>query len=280
MAVWFTVGYLKERNAAYSGANKRHATARHGAVSVGAPSPPIASRQPKAAPGASPLPSGPSPPSRVAIIIDDCGNDFERCNRFIQLPVPVTVAILPLTPHGRDIANAALAAGQSVMLHLPMQPESDTHNPGPGAITTLMTDAQIAAQVEQDIAWLPLVPGGNNHMGSKGTSDPRVMRDVLAVFKRNNLFFIDSETSNTSVGVQTAKTLGVPSAARDVFLDNEISQKAIEEQLKAAQAIALKTGQAIAIGHPNPETADAIAKMIPEMIGAGVTFVPAKTLVK
>ncbi len=277
--VWFGVGYMRQRAALSHAPPKTHHAGR-AKVTVVEPSHSPAPNGASPGPSLSPLPSTSPGPPRIAIIIDDCGNDFNRCNRFIQMPVPLTVAILPLTPHGRDIANAAVAAGQSVMLHLPMQPESDTHNPGPGAITTSMTDEQIATQVEADLASLPPVPGGNNHMGSKGTSDPRVMRDVLAVFKKDHLFFIDSETTNTSVGEQIAKALGVRTAARSVFLDNEIATPAIEDQLRAAQAVALKTGQAIAIGHPNPETAEAIEKMIPEMVGAGVTFVRAETLVR
>ena len=160
-----------------------------------------------------------------------------------------------------------------------MQPVSSEHNPGPGAITTSMTDRQIAAQIEEDLASLPPVPGGNNHMGSKGTADPRVMHDVLVEFKAKHLFFIDSETSNASIGAAMARELGVQTAARDVFLDNAVDEPAIEAQLRDAEKVALAHGQAIAIGHPFPETAKALARIIPEMKAAGIELVAAETLV-
>lgn len=219
-------------------------------------------------------------PPVVAIIIDDCGNNLAKDERFLGLPVPLTFAILPLTAHGREIAQEAASVGKPIMLHLPMQPQSSDHNPGPGAITTGMSDQQIAAQVEQDLSSLPPVPGANNHMGSKGTADPRVMRAVLAVLKQRRLFFIDSETSNESIGAQLARDMGLQTAARDVFLDNEVSEPAIEAQMRDAAKIARQRGQAIAIGHPFPETALALAKMIPRMKSEGVEFVAAETLVK
>jgi len=225
-------------------------------------------------------PLAPPHAPRVAIIIDDCGNNLPKDEQFLPIGVPLTLAILPLTQHGREFAQEAQAAGKPIMLHLPMQPISSDYNPGPGAITTSMSDQQIMAQVEQDLESLPPVPGANNHMGSRGTSDPRVMHDVLAVFKSKGLFFIDSETSNASIGAQMAREAGVQTAARDVFLDNDVNEKAIEAQLFATEKVALERGQAIAIGHPFPETAKALSVMIPQMQAAGIEFVAAETLVK
>lgn len=227
----------------------------------------------------SPLPSASLKTAQLAIIIDDCGYSMERDRRFLQLPVPVTLSILPMTPHGKEIAAEARAAGKFIMLHLPMEPESALAHPGPGAITTAMTDAQVHDQVEADIQSLPPVLGANNHMGSKATSDARVMRDVLDVFQERHLFFIDSLTSENSVGGSLAKRLGIATASRDVFLDNSTALPYIEGQLDEAQRVALKQGSAVAIGHPNATTAEALAAYIPRMESAGIVFVPAQTLV-
>ena len=226
-------------------------------------------------PSASPATPGP----RLAIIIDDCGYSLERDRRFVALPIPLTLSILPMTPHGKEIAQEAESAGKFVMLHIPMEPESPDAHPGPGAITTSMSDDQIQSQLQTDIESLPPVPGANNHMGSKATSDPRVMHDVIGVLHERHLFFIDSLTSGSSVGLSTAQEAGVPTAARDVFLDNSLDLKYIEGQLRQAKAVALKNGTAIAIGHPNVTTAQALTHLIPEIEAAGITFVPAQSLV-
>lgn len=217
---------------------------------------------------------------KVAIIIDDCGYSIRLCEQFFKLPVPLTISILPMTPHGKQIETDARSAGEFVMLHLPMEPESPAEHPGPGEITTAMSDAQVHEQVVADIDFLPDIAGANNHMGSKATSDPRVMRDVLQVFAQHHLFFIDSMTSYYTVGATTARGLGVPTAERDVFLDNVKKLNPIEEQIRILEQLALKRGTAIAIGHPFDVTAQALAQMIPEMQAAGITFVSAQSLVK
>jgi hypothetical protein len=241
--------------------------------------PPTPSSTGSAVPGPSPSATSSSGP-RVAIIIDDCGYSMERDSAFLTLPIPVTLSVLPMTPHGREIADAAIAAGKYAILHLPMQPESAAANPGPGAITTDMSDDEVRAQVQDDLNALPALPGANNHMGSRATSDQRVMTDVIGVFKERHMFFIDSVTSPSTVGAATARAMDVPSASRAVFLDNQATIPYVEGQLRATMARALKYGTAIAIGHPNPQTDQALAAMIPQMKAAGIVFVPAQSLVQ
>jgi hypothetical protein len=158
------------------------------------------------------------------------------------------------------------------MLHLPMETLSGL-NPGPGKVTTAMSDAQIVAQVQSDLAEVPLARGVNNHEGSKASADPRVMRAVIGVLAEHKLFFIDSKTNAASVGEDTARQMGVPTAARDVFLDNRADVAYSEAQLSAAAAIAQRTGSAIAIGHPRPTTLAAVRAMIPRLQALGVQFV-------
>ena len=266
-----------QMNGYFGSANKEHATTAESAAPAEA-SPTAQSPQLGPSPSASVAPEGTGP--KVAIIIDDCGYSEARCKLFLQLPIPITLSILPMTPHGKQIAADAVAAGKSVMLHLPMEPDSPQFNPGAGAITTEMTDDQVQAQVEADLNSLPEVPGANNHMGSKATSDPRVMRDVLGILQKRHMFFIDSQTSGTTVGESTARELGIPTAERDVFLDNQKDLPYIRGQLKQLQELALKRGSAIAIGHPFEPTVQALTEAIPQMQDAGITFVTAESLVK
>ena len=233
-------------------------------------------------PTIAPAPSGQGSPrggAKLAIIVDDCGQWIDTERGFVALGIPLTMSVLPDVPYASTIAREAADAGKGVMLHLPMETVSGL-NPGPGKVTTEMSDAQITEQVEADLAQVPLARGVNNHEGSKGSADSRVMRDVVGVLaKRGDLFFIDSRTSAASVSEQTAQQAGVPTAARDVFLDNQASLAYTEAQLREAAAIAERNGSAIAIGHPRPTTLAAVRAMIPELQAAGVQFVLAQDLV-
>jgi hypothetical protein len=86
-------------------------------------------------------------------------------------------------------------------------------------------------------------------------------------------------TNPASVGERTAHAHDVPTAARDVFLDNQESVSYSEAQLRQAAAIALRTGSAIAIGHPKATTLAAVRALIPELQAEGVQFVLARELV-
>jgi uncharacterized protein len=217
--------------------------------------------------------------AKLALIVDDCGQWLDVERGYLALGIPLTMSVLPDVHGTATIAQEASDAGKGVMLHLPMETISGM-NPGPGKVTTEMTDAQITTQVEADLAQVPLARGVNNHEGSKGSSDTRVMNDVIAVLaKRGNLFFIDSKTSPTSVAEQVAAAQGVPTAARDVFLDNKEDVAYSEGQLREAAAIAKRTGSAIAIGHPRPTTLAAVKALIPELQAQGIEFVLASDLV-
>lgn len=216
--------------------------------------------------------------AKLALIIDDCGQWLPIERGFIALDVPLTLSVLPDVHGTAIIAREAHNAGKGVMLHLPMETVSGLY-PGPGEVTTEMTNEQVRAQVESDLAQVPLAQGVNNHEGSKASADKRVMRDVMDVLaNKGGLFFIDSRTSAASVGAQMASAAGVATASRDVFLDNKETVAYTEQQLREAAAIAKRTGSAIAIGHPRQTTLDAVRDMIPQLQAQGITFVLAGSL--
>ncbi len=264
---------------------RRHETPHH-TVAVATPAPqnaetPAPSPSPSLA-AASPAAASPAAastsPVQVALIIDDCGQWLSTEQALIALPIPITMSVLPHVRYTARIAQEAADAGKGVMLHLPMEPLSHAY-PGPGEVKDAMTDEQVAKQTEDDVAQVPLAKGANNHEGSAASSDERVMKDVVAVFKEHGLFFVDSRTSAKSVAQQTAQDAGVPNAKRDVFLDDQADVAYTETMLERAVAIARRNGSAIAIGHPKPTTLAAIRDLYPKMQAQGVQFVLAQTLV-
>jgi polysaccharide deacetylase 2 family uncharacterized protein YibQ len=241
---------------------------------------PAAVSSPAASPAASPPVTSTNPPSgvQIALIIDDCGQWLGTERSLIALPIPITLSVLPHVHYSQTIAQEAADAGKGVMLHVPMEPLSHMY-PGPGEIKTAMTDDAIAKQMEDDVAQVPLAKGMNNHEGSEATADTRVMKDVIAIAKEHGLFFIDSRTNAQTVGAAQATDAGVPTASRDVFLDDKADVAYTESMLERAVKIARENGSAIAIGHPKPTTLAAIRDMYPKMEAEGIRFVLASSLV-
>jgi polysaccharide deacetylase 2 family uncharacterized protein YibQ len=99
-------------------------------------------------------------------------------------------------------------------------------------------------------------------MGSKFTASEHDILDTLRVIKDRNLFFIDSCTSTRSKAYATARQIHMASACRNVFIDNQREVGAILDQLNKLRQRACWAGGAIGIGHPFPETVQAIAHFL------------------
>ena len=196
---------------------------------------------------------------KVAIIIDDLGYDSKIASSLIQLDFPLSFSVLPCAPFTKRIAAQANKEGCELMLHLPMEPRNfPSVNPGPGALFVSMEEDEMIMILDQDLREIQGVQGVNNHMGSLFTEDESKMLIILKALKRRNLFFVDSRTTSGTVGFKLAKEIGLPTAGRSVFLDNDLSQKAIKIQIERLCNMARHTGFAIGIGHPHKETLEVL----------------------
>ncbi len=202
----------------------------------------------------------PSPGSpRMAVVIDDLGDSVSFAKALLDLDFPITLAILPYRPHSADVDALGARHGAEILLHQPMQPQGYPGvNPGRGALLTGMTAERIRSIVDENLSQTPHASGVNNHMGSRFTEDVSGMTVVLEHLRGKNLFFLDSLTTHKSGVPAAAAKTGSDYRRRYVFLDNARDARAILRQLKTAEALAVKTGQALAIGHPYPETLQAL----------------------
>ena len=218
--------------------------------------------------------------AKVAIIIDDIGYQIEIAEQIMSLNYPVAISVLPFLPHSQFVAQMAKEKGLTVLLHLPMEPHNANTDPGKGAIFTTMNEHEIKAKILANLKDIPNVDGVNNHMGSKATEDEFIMRTVLHELKERNLFFIDSMTSPHSIGYQLSKEMGLKTAQRTVFLDNEQNIDYIRNQVVVLKNTALKYGSAIAIGHPYCNTIDVLKELESIVEPESVEIVPLKELLK
>jgi len=217
---------------------------------------------------------------KISFIIDDLGYEKEIAQKIIELDFPVTLSILPFLQNSEYIAEEGNKNNQEIMLHLPMEPNNSNIDPGPGAIKSYMSEEEIRQTVRSSIFDFPYVIGVNNHMGSKITENREIMKIILEEIRRYNLFFIDSMTSKNSIAYKLAQEMGVKTAVRSVFLDNKNDMEYIKKQISEAREIALKDGEAIAIGHSRINTFYVLKRMVPELIKTGIEIVPASQLVK
>jgi uncharacterized protein len=225
------------------------------------------------APGA-----GARPTARLALVLDDWGYQKAPVERLKTLGFPLTTSVLPNLPYSRAAAEASHAAGDEVILHCPMQSVLDVRREHNTLLTT-MTRAQVLNILDADWASVPWAAGLNNHEGSKASAD-RALMDVVAGFlKGKGAFFLDSVTTPRSAIPAAARAAGIRWARRRVFLDDVISEPAIAKQFEEAEALALKNGSCIAIGHPHAQTLDVLQRLVPGLAARGITLVRVDALV-
>lgn len=216
----------------------------------------------------------------LAVIIDDVGYHRRNARAFLKLGVPLTFSVLPRVPHSVQLAEDAHRAGHEIMLHQPMQPHSLLVDPGPGALYVQHTRTDMEEIIAANLAELPFACGVNNHMGSLFTESRPLVSDMLGIFRQRSFFFVDSFTTSDSIAYRTARELKMVSAYRNVFIDNEPDVALIRRQLRAAKRRALRTGSAIAIGHPRPETVQALAGFLKEIQDSGIELVYASAVAR
>lgn len=236
---------------------------------------------PSRPPARTPVPPSVSFPPRIALVIDDLGEENQMALELLQWNVPITFAILPFTSHARSLASEAHQKGKEVILHLPMEPRDYPRTrPGRGVLLHDMDQEKLEHLLLEDIEAVPYIEGVSNHMGSRLMEDPKKLRVILNELNKRNLFFLDSRTTPRTSGVRIAKSLGVRSAERNVFLDHSRGEKAIKESLEQLIEQARSTGKAIGIGHPHPSTIKSLREMIPRIKEKGVEIVPLSLLVE
>jgi len=212
----------------------------------------------------------------LAVIIDDLGYNLERAVHAASIPAPLTLAVIPGTPHAAAVAALGSQHGKELMVHMPMASANRVVS-DPLVLEAPSSPEQMGIRIREALRSVPGARGMNNHMGSALTADRQAMDALMSELAALDLYFIDSRTTGDTVAQAAAKDWGVPNASRSIFLDNEQTRDAIETQLLKAVNLALADGYAIAIGHPHAETMSVLNSLLPRLPSA-VTVVTASQI--
>jgi polysaccharide deacetylase 2 family uncharacterized protein YibQ len=243
------------------------------------PTPPPIAPQPAWLRFARPAPAAGGRPL-VAIVLDDLGLDRRHTAEAIRLPAGVTLSFMTYADDLPQQTGAARAGGHEMLVHVPMEAIDRREDPGPHALYTGLSRAEIIERLRWGLGRFDGYIGVNNHMGSRFTADPSGMAAVIAELQARGLVFLDSRTSPKSVGLGLAAAAGLPHAGRDVFLDDDLAPAAIALQLTRVEAAARRRGAAVAIGHPKEPTLAALRAWLPTLASKGLVLAPLSAVIK
>ena len=210
---------------------------------------------------------------KIGLIIDDFGyrND-EISDGFLHLDVNLTCAVIPGHAYSSTFGEKAVSRGHEVIVHMPMENVGENRGEEEFVLRVDMKPDAVKNRVYDALDQIPEAIGMNNHQGSRATADPSVMNSVAAVLKERNKFFIDSRTTPETVAESIMNNWKVPSARRNIFLDNDPDEEKITRQLLSLVEIAERDGSAIGIGHVKQNTLNVLRKQIPELKRKGFKF--------
>ncbi len=215
--------------------------------------------------------------SDVAIVIDDFGGNAKGIREMMELPFPLTFAVMPFEEHSREQAEAAVSRNFEVIVHMPFEAfHAQAGWYGKKHISTSSPNSEIRRLIEEAFQILPMATGMSNHMGSKATADPRIMAAVLEETARLNRFFFNSKTAYHSPIARLTASLGLPYLERDLFLDQQASPQYIHEQLQELIDLSRRKGVAVGIGHvgtSGPVLAEILKREIPRYRMQGIRLV-------
>jgi polysaccharide deacetylase 2 family uncharacterized protein YibQ len=218
---------------------------------------------------------------KIAIVIDDFGyrND-DVSDGFLKINANLTYAIIPGHNYSTSFGEKAANAGYEVIVHMPMENTGKTYGEEKFVLMTDMDSETIKRRINNAFFQIPTAIGMNNHQGSKASADQHVMSNVAKVIKEKGLFFLDSRTTVETVIMTTMEVFGVPTAKRNIFLDNEDSELEIRTQLEKLVKKAERDGSSIGIGHAKRKTLSVLKAEIPKLQKRGFKFVFVSEMVR
>jgi len=212
-------------------------------------------------------------PPRVTIVFEHAGSSLADLAPIYAMRLPFGLGIFPKMRYSAQIAREAAEHGLTPLLHLPMEARNPPDmGPVPGAVWVRMTDAQIQALVEEDLASVPEVVGVSNRAGSRATADRRVMLAVLRTVKARGPGFEENRTTAASVASDVAAHLGMRVVLVTTYLDGPPVN--IERKTRALIETAKRQGAAIAVAHITTGAPPIVRRLLPEFNRAGIVFVP------
>ncbi|GAV23635.1 divergent polysaccharide deacetylase family protein [Carboxydothermus pertinax] len=223
---------------------------------------------------------------KLLIIIDDFGNNSDNWHEFLKLDLPFTAAVMPFLNNTQKEAKILAQAGKDIIIHLPMEPKKYKRSwLGPKPVMVNLSEKEITTLLTEALKENTRAIGMNNHTGSKACENKKVVQTILSFCQKNNLIFIDSQTTPNSLFPLLGSEYGVVVLKRDIFLEiNGKDEKKILQQIFQLQKIAKEKGLGIAIGHVGFEggipTVKALKAALPPLQAQGAKFCTLRDIVK
>lgn len=221
----------------------------------------------------------------LAIVIDDVGRELHLFDQLLALRFPLTFSVLPGSVYAAGVQlrlRADRRRYREILLHLPCEPEDpakmlEGQEPTETFLRVGAPPEALQAALRAALARVPGAVGVNNHMGSRLTASRAAMDALMPELHARGLYFLDSVTTANSQALAAAAAAGVPTLARDIFLDVDPAPAAVLAQLERAAERA-RDRPTVIIAHPSPAVVEVLRDGLPRLHRDGIGVYPLREL--
>jgi hypothetical protein len=217
-------------------------------------------------------------PPRIAIVIDDLGDDLAMARDLVALPAPLTLAVMPFRTFSGAVAERAQLAGREVLLDLPMNVEPG-HDPNTVANRRADADREtLVRAIDDSLAALPQAIGVSHQPGSAFATDQQRLHWTLERLKEKNVFFFEGLTEAHGTACAAAHEVHLACASATLLLDDSDGEHGVREQLQSLRALARARGEAVVVGHARATVLAALRGELADFAQQGIDIVPVSAL--
>jgi hypothetical protein len=210
---------------------------------------------------------------KIALVIGGLGLNARATQQAIEtLPGPITLSFVPYAEGLQGWIDLAREHGHEVLLETPMEPENFPDNdPGPYALMADANPAETAKKLEWVLSRATGYFGLTNYLGSRFLQNEKAYAGFAAAAGARGLGFIDDGSAGRRAG-------GLPRASAERVIDDQLTTRAIDQQLLALEAGALQRGQSLGSGFAYPVTLEKVARWASTVEARGYQLAPASAL--
>ncbi len=213
---------------------------------------------------------------RIAIMVTDIGLNTRSSNAAIDdLPGQIDLAFSPYGRNLQDWLNKGRAKGHEGFLMIPTEPMNyPANDPGPHTLITDFSPRDNLLRLDWILSQVTGYVGVINHMGSKFTASEEALTPVLTDLSGRGLMFVDARSSRFSMAARIARSMNMPRAVNDRYIDNVITSEEIQSQLRELENTANTLGVALGLARATPLTISEIAAWAETLPEKGIELVP------
>ncbi len=213
---------------------------------------------------------------RIAIIVTDIGlNSRSSTNAIDNLPGQVDLAYSPYGRNLQDWMDKGRAKGHEGSLMIPTEPVNyPANDPGPHTLITDLSPRDNLLRLDWLLSQVTGYVGVINHMGSKFTASEEALTPILTDLQGRGLMLVDARSTQFSMAARVARSLNMPRAINDRYIDNVITAEEIQGQLRELEITASTFGVALGMARATPLTIDQIALWAEGLNAKGIDLVP------